>query len=105
MIPLTAETISTVTALLGALGVGGVLVKLAEGIIASVTGRHDRETARVQQVMDDRDAAEARARDEARRARIVTEYAHALRVQMIEANLDPAPFPSTDHSPKENPNA
>lgn len=96
MIPLTAEYISTITALLGALGVGGITVKLAEGIIASVTGRHDRETARVQRIIADRDAAEARANEEARRARIVTEYAHELRVQMIAAKLNPPPFPNFD---------
>lgn len=104
MLPLiTAETVSLVTALLGALGVGGIGAKLVDGWIASRSGKHDRETARVQRIMDDRDAAEERARVEARRARIVTEYAHRLRLTITAAGLDPEPFPDLDPEPKEKP--
>lgn len=99
----TAETVSLITALLGALGVGGIGAKLVEGWIASRSGKHDRETARVQRIMDDRDAAEERARVEARRARIITEYAHRLRLAITAAGLDPEPFPDIDPEPKETP--
>lgn len=104
LLPLEVEPISSVTQLLLALGVGGILTKLVEGIVDHFKGTHDRESARIQAIIDARDKAE-RERDEADlRRRIITEYAHRQRIQLIEAGVPPEPFPQRhpNHTNEEN---
>lgn len=93
MVPLAVD-LATITALLAALGVGSILTKLSEGIVAHLRGSHDRETKRVQGLIDARDRAEAE-RDEAdRRRRAIAEHAHRLRLQLISAGLEPETCPT-----------
>lgn len=92
---------TTVVAILTALGVGGVLGEIVRGVVGWLTGRQGRERAALRQAYADLDEA----RDETTRARVdvdreasyrrrISEHAHALRRQLIDAGLIPVePFP------------
>lgn len=69
-----------ISALLIALGVGPLILKLVEGIRDSITGKHDRETKRVQGIISARNQAEQDRDLEAPRRRDVEEENHQLRL-------------------------
>ena len=105
MTPLLAEEIPLATSLLMALGVGGILTKLAESVIDHLRGKHDREHTRVQAIIVARDRAEDE-RDEADRCRrLLAEHAHRLRLRLIELGDNPEPLPTCHSLPKEPPDA
>lgn len=102
---------SDIVQLLMVLGVGTILPAFLKGVWKQVTGRHDREAARVQQFIADRDAAERERDEQSRRARIAEEYAQALRFDMMHAGIAPEQIrpwphshdPYTRTNPKETP--
>ena len=81
----TDQWVTAVVAIFGALGIREMIPALGRW----VTGGADREKARVQQIIHDRDAAERRAEREGAHRRIMDEYASALRRDLIEAGVDP----------------
>ena len=72
----------TIAALLGALGAGGIITKLIEGIWGWRSGRMGRE----QDAWGQRDR-EAKAR------RILEEYAHKLRRLLQRHDIEPPDWP------------
>lgn len=95
--------VAALTGILTALGVGSIATKLIESVAAHFSGAHDRETARVQRIIDARDAAE-RDRDRAdEQRRAAVEHAHRLRLQLLDAGLTPPPIPLAAADEKEGP--
>lgn len=77
-------SVAEITALIMALGLGPILLKLVEGVWSQFTGKFDREAKRVQSIIQARDIAEDERDEEARRRRRIEDYAHALRQDCIQ---------------------
>jgi hypothetical protein len=71
-------TVPEIAALITALGIGGILAKLADRIWGALTGRAKERRSEV-------DRAWARADDEARKRRVIEEHASRLTRRLIEA--------------------
>lgn len=78
----------TLVAVLGALGAGGILIKLTEGIWAWITGKASREN----------DAWAQRDR-EAKARRVLEEYAATLRRQLQDHGVEPEKWPDYQTRP------
>jgi hypothetical protein len=104
------DTAQLLTSLLGLGGGGAVILALVNGIGKWISGASGRErekntglnTQRVEAI-EERDAANRRADDEATRRRKAYEYASQLRQQLIENGLTPDEWPEerTIPNPKE----
>lgn len=92
----TDQWVTAVVAIFGALGIREMIPALGRW----VTGGADREKARVQQIIHDRDTAEqrakaanARAEHEETHRHIMSEYAYTLRRALIERGVEPGDLP------------
>ena len=77
-----------VTLIIGVAGALG-LREMIPGMARWMSGGADREKARVQAIIAERDAEAARADREARARRKLEEYASALRRDLIDAGIEP----------------
>lgn len=85
--------VAVIVAVAGALG----LREMIPGAARWLSGGADREKARVQQIIAERDAESARADREARARRKLEEYASTLRRDLIDAGIEPdqiTPWPT-----------
>lgn len=85
---------------LSSLGVGGILSVIGQAIAKRITGAAEREKLRntdvrvqLSEALRDKDAADDRADKEAATRRKFAEALSAARRQLIEAGLNPGPWP------------
>lgn len=92
-----AQLLATV---LSSLGIGGIITTVGQAIAKRITGAGERERLRntdirvqLSEALRDKEAADDRADREATKRRKFAEALSAARRQLIEAGLDPGPWP------------
>lgn len=95
--------LQAIAALLTAIGAGTALPALAKGVMSHWSGKAERERTATQHAIAERDDAwdsEALVRD---RLTVIKEYASRLRRQLIEAGIEPEPWPPKSNPTEEGP--
>lgn len=81
------------TAILGAGGLGAILPKVVDGVLAGLSGRAKTEKSKNQALLARLHSAERRAESEAEFRRQLEEYAGALRLLLVNSGTAGASLP------------